>query len=103
MLVYLFNQSYYDCVRNPDLRKEVEDKLKDALIQTDFDETDVELRFKDLMMYRQAPHIFGVLAQEMGYIFRFNNTNEVEIRGDTIYQKCRYVFMNSMPENNSEL
>lgn len=98
MLTYVFTHSYYDSIHNPEIRSEIEDKLRDALIQSDFGETEVELRFKDTVLFKQSPHIFGHLANVMDYIFRFNNAYEVVIRDET-FRRCRYIFMNSISEN----
>lgn len=102
MLTYVFTHSYYDSIHNPEIRSEIEDKLRDALIQSDFGETEVELRFKDTVLFKQAPHILSSQAEKMGYFLRFNSAYEVEIRGDEVNQKCLYLFMNSIPETNYE-
>lgn len=101
MLTYLFTQKYYDCLSNYELMQQVEDNLTDALIQSDFGESEVEMRFADMSLYKQAIGMFGMIAQRMDYIYRFNRENEIIVRGENIYQACRYLFMNSIPENDN--
>lgn len=99
MITYIFNQKFYDCFSNPNLEREIEDRLTDALIQADFDAQDVELRFSDLTLYRNCIRKFSIIADKMEYIYRFLSENEVVVMGLLPTQMCRYVFMNSIPEN----
>lgn len=103
---YIFRQKFYDCLHNANLMQEIEDELTDALIQADFMDsididTDIEMRFSDLTMYKNAIRMFSLICERLGYIYRFNRENEIVVHGDCV-RVSRYIFMNSIPDSTPE-
>ena len=100
MLTYILNQNFSDCMCIQNLREEVENIIIDALIQSDFNESEIEFRVKDISLFKFSSHLFSILAKRMEYIFHFNRENEIFVLKNN-NEYCRYIFMNSLSEESN--
>jgi hypothetical protein len=78
----------------------MEDFLIAALVESDFNETEVEVTVNDLNCLKFSIHLFCELAKKLEYIIQIKGEFEIYVFG-VDGNKTRYTFRVSVPENNN--
>lgn len=97
MLCFICRDSYNDYLAGNRL---METMIAEALVEADFAEDEVELRFADTRLMGTAIRLFNQLAYEQRYKSEILRETEINIWGID-GTKTRFVFMNSIPENSN--